>query len=103
MFGCSLVNDWSACGLQFVESMLGPHLGKSFLTTVSPWIDDAAAAANRRRRSAGAEEDCLPKSAPPVYGPDALRHALTLMLVAPPAASVLIWLARRRLRAVDAR
>jgi fumarylacetoacetase len=38
MFGCSLVNDWSARGIQFFESMLGPHLGKSFLTTVSPWI-----------------------------------------------------------------
>ena len=38
MFGCSLVNDWSARGIQFFESMLGPHLGKSFMTTVSPWI-----------------------------------------------------------------
>ncbi len=38
MFGCSLVNDWSARGIQFFESMLGPHLGKSFQTTVSPWI-----------------------------------------------------------------
>ena len=38
MVGCSLVNDWSARGIQFFESMLGPHLGKSFMTTVSPWI-----------------------------------------------------------------
>ena len=38
LFGCSLVNDWSARGIQFFESMLGPHLGKSFMTTVSPWI-----------------------------------------------------------------
>lgn len=38
LFGCSLVNDWSARGIQFFESILGPHLGKSFLTTVSPWI-----------------------------------------------------------------
>ena len=38
MFGCSLLNDWSARGIQAFEMMLGPHLGKSFLTTVSPWI-----------------------------------------------------------------
>lgn len=38
MFGCSLVNDWSARGIQAFEMMLGPHLGKSFLTTVSPWV-----------------------------------------------------------------
>lgn len=38
LFGCCLVNDWSARGIQFFEMILGPHLGKSFLTTVSPWI-----------------------------------------------------------------
>lgn len=38
VLGCCLVNDWSARGIQFFESILGPHLGKSFLTTISPWI-----------------------------------------------------------------
>lgn len=38
LFGCSLLNDWSARGIQSFEQLLGPHLGKSFLTTVSPWI-----------------------------------------------------------------
>jgi len=38
IFGCCLLNDWSARGIQFFESILGPFLGKSFLTTVSPWI-----------------------------------------------------------------
>lgn len=38
MFGCCLVNDWSARGIQFFESILGPHLGKSFATSISPWI-----------------------------------------------------------------
>ncbi|MCP5144446.1 MAG: fumarylacetoacetate hydrolase family protein [Gammaproteobacteria bacterium] len=38
LFGCCLVNDWSARGIQFYEMLLGPHLGKSFLTTISPWI-----------------------------------------------------------------
>ena len=34
----------------------------------------------------------------PRYGEDALRHALTLMLAAPVAASLLIWLAQCRIR-----
>ncbi len=38
LFGICLLNDWSARGIQAFEQMLGPHLGKSFLTTVSPWI-----------------------------------------------------------------
>jgi fumarylacetoacetase len=38
IFGFALVNDWSARGIQIFESALGPFLGKSFLTTVSPWI-----------------------------------------------------------------
>ena len=38
LFGCCLVNDWSARGIQFYEMLLGPHLGKSFLTTISPWV-----------------------------------------------------------------
>ncbi len=38
IFGYALVNDWSARGIQIFESALGPFLGKSFLTTVSPWI-----------------------------------------------------------------
>jgi fumarylacetoacetase len=38
LFGCCLVNDWSARAIQFYEMLLGPHLGKSFLTTISPWV-----------------------------------------------------------------
>ncbi len=38
LFGFVLVNDWSARGIQLFENMLGPFLGKSFLTTISPWI-----------------------------------------------------------------
>ena len=37
--GVVLVNDWSARDLQAWEYRpLGPFLGKSFLTTVSPWV-----------------------------------------------------------------
>jgi fumarylacetoacetase len=39
VFGICLVNDWSARDLQSWEYVpLGPFLGKSFLTSVSPWV-----------------------------------------------------------------
>ena len=39
VFGVCLVNDWSARDIQGWESApLGPFLGKSFGTTISPWI-----------------------------------------------------------------
>ena len=38
IFGYTLLNDWSARAIQFFEMALGPFLGKSFLTTISPWI-----------------------------------------------------------------
>ena len=44
VFGVCLVNDWSARDLQAWEYVpLGPFLGKSFLTSVSPWIVPLAA------------------------------------------------------------
>lgn len=39
VFGAFLLNDWSARDLQAWESVpLGPFLGKSFATSISPWI-----------------------------------------------------------------
>ena len=39
IFGVSLVNDWSARDIQAWEYQpLGPFLGKSFSTSVSPWV-----------------------------------------------------------------
>jgi fumarylacetoacetase len=39
IFGVGLVNDWSARDIQTWESQpLGPFLGKSFATSVSPWV-----------------------------------------------------------------
>lgn len=39
LFGISLVNDWSARDIQAWEYQpLGPFLGKSFMTSVSPWV-----------------------------------------------------------------
>jgi fumarylacetoacetase len=39
VFGVVLVNDWSARDLQAWETVpLGPFLGKSFATSISPWV-----------------------------------------------------------------
>ena len=39
VFGVCLVNDWSARDVQAFETVpLGPFLGKSFATSVSPWV-----------------------------------------------------------------
>jgi fumarylacetoacetase len=39
LFGTCLVNDWSARDIQAWEYQpLGPFLGKSFATTISPWV-----------------------------------------------------------------
>ena len=44
VFGAVLVNDWSARDIQAFEYQpLGPMLGKSFLTTISPWVVPMAA------------------------------------------------------------
>ena len=53
VFGAVLVNDWSARDIQAFEYQpLGPFLGKSFLTTISPWVVplDALTPVPRRRR-----------------------------------------------------
>jgi fumarylacetoacetase len=39
VFGVVLLNDWSARDIQAFEYQpLGPHLSKSFATTISPWV-----------------------------------------------------------------
>ena len=44
IFGVVLFNDWSARDIQAWEyAPLGPHLGKSFASTVSPWVVPLAA------------------------------------------------------------
>ncbi|MDT4915760.1 MAG: fumarylacetoacetase [Pseudonocardiales bacterium] len=44
VFGAFLLNDWSARDIQAFETVpLGPFLGKSFATSVSPWITPLAA------------------------------------------------------------
>jgi fumarylacetoacetase len=49
VFGVCLLNDWSARDIQGFETVpLGPFLGKSFATSISPWITPLAALAPYR-------------------------------------------------------
>ncbi len=62
IFGFSLVNDWSARDIQAWEYQpLGPFLGKSFATSVSPWVVTTEALSGfRRAANARAEGDPKP-------------------------------------------
>lgn len=61
VFGVCLVNDWSARDLQAWESVpLGPFLGKSFSTTVSPWVVPLAALEHARVRPPSRDTGLLP-------------------------------------------
>ncbi len=51
VFGVVLINDWSARDIQAFEYRpLGPFLGKSFATSMSPWVVPLAALAPSRIR-----------------------------------------------------
>jgi fumarylacetoacetase len=59
VFGVTLVNDWSARDIQAWEYVpLGPFLGKSFATSISPWITPLAALSQARVE--GREQDPEP-------------------------------------------
>jgi fumarylacetoacetase len=61
VFGVCLVNDWSARDLQAWETVpLGPFLGKSFGTTISPWVVPLAALEHARLRPPSADSQLLP-------------------------------------------
>ncbi len=61
VFGVCLVNDWSARDLQAWEYVpLGPFLGKSFLTSLSPWVVPLAALEAARIRPPARDPQPLP-------------------------------------------
>lgn len=61
VFGVCLVNDWSARDIQLWESVpLGPFSGKSFATTVSPWVVPLAALEHARVRPPSRDTILLP-------------------------------------------
>ncbi len=61
VFGVCVVNDWSARDIQSWEYVpLGPFLGKSFLTSVSPWVVPLAALENAWCRPPQRDTPVLP-------------------------------------------
>jgi fumarylacetoacetase len=61
VFGAVLLNDWSARDLQAWEYVpLGPHLGKSFATSISPWVVPLAALEAARVPLPGQDPEPLP-------------------------------------------
>ena len=61
VFGVVLVNDWSARDLQRWEYQpLGPFLGKSFATSVSPWVVPLAALEGARVTGPAQHPEPLP-------------------------------------------
>jgi fumarylacetoacetase len=52
LFGFCLLNDWSAKSIQWWEQVLGPFLGKSFHSSLSPWIVTREALAPFRAKAA---------------------------------------------------
>lgn len=61
VFGVCLVNDWSARDIQAWEYQpLGPFLGKSFATSISPWIVPLAALSAARVPAASARRELTP-------------------------------------------
>ncbi|MQA77070.1 MAG: fumarylacetoacetase [Streptosporangiales bacterium] len=61
VFGVCLVNDWSARDIQAWEYVpLGPFLGKSFATSVSPWLVPLAALDHARIAPPARDPEPLP-------------------------------------------
>jgi fumarylacetoacetase len=61
LFGVCLLNDWSARDIQAWEYRpLGPFLGKSFATTLSPWVVTMEALAPFRIAAAAQDPTPLP-------------------------------------------
>lgn len=61
LFGICLVNDWSARDIQAWEYQpLGPFLGKSFATSVSPWVVPMAALDDARTHPPDRDVPLLP-------------------------------------------
>jgi fumarylacetoacetase len=52
LFGFCLLNDWSAKDIQWWEQVLGPFLGKNFMSSISPWVVTAEAMAPFRAPAA---------------------------------------------------
>jgi fumarylacetoacetase len=99
-FGFVLVNDWSARDIQAWESQpLGPFLGKSFATSVSPWVVPVAALEAARVPSPA--QDPAPLAylrCPEPWGLDlSLQITLNDHIVARPPFAGMYWTAPQQL------
>ena len=99
VFGAVLVNDWSARDIQAWEYQpLGPFLGKSFATSVSPWIVPLDALAEARVAPPRQDPAPLPHLAGDHWGYDlSLRVELNGTTVSRPPFAGLYWTAAQQL------
>lgn len=101
VFGVCLINDWSARDLQSFEYVpLGPFLGKSFLTSMSPWIVPLADLDGLRVAAPPRDEPLTPyldDSGEP-WGLDlTLRVRLNGELISSPPFAGMYWTAAQQL------
>ena len=102
VFGVCLVNDWSARDIQAWEYVpLGPFLGKSFATSVSPWVVPLDALEHARVRPPTPDVEPLPYLDDREAEPWGLDLALEVringqLLTRPPFASM-YWTAAQQL------
>ena len=101
VFGVCLLNDWSARDLQAWEYVpLGPFLGKSFLTSISPWVVPLAALEQARVRPPARSPQPLPylRDDDEPWGLDiTLEVRLGGETVSRPPAAGLYWTAAQQL------
>ncbi|HEX5721549.1 MAG TPA: fumarylacetoacetate hydrolase family protein [Acidimicrobiia bacterium] len=93
IFGLVLVNDWSARDIQAFEYQpLGPFLGKSFATTISPWVVPLADLEVQRIEPPVQEPTPLPHLTPAGRGLDiALEVLVNDTVVTRSNTSFLYW------------
>ena len=95
LFGVVLLNDWSARDIQAWEYVpLGPFLGKSFATSISPWVVTMDALAAARIPLPGQDPEPLPylRGGHAAYGLDIhLEVALEDTVIARPEGRDLYW------------
>jgi len=102
VFGVCLLNDWSARDLQAWEYVpLGPFVGKSFATSISPWVVPLAALEAARVRPPARDVPLLPyldDSDLPPWGLDVrLQVRLNGHLVAQPPYATTYWTGAQQL------
>lgn len=93
IFGLVLLNDWSARDIQAWEYQpLGPFLGKSFATTVSPWVVPLEALAPFRTPPGAQDPPPLPYLRPAGLGLDVnLEVAINGNIVTRSNTRLLYW------------